>query len=56
MRILVGYATARGATLDCQAIDQTPCTLGYDAFVVGSAIHNQPWLPSATRPVEASRS
>lgn len=63
MRVLVGYATAAGSTqgiaeriaaglTDLADIDVRPLgpdvdPAGYAAFVIGSAVHNQAWLPAA---------
>lgn len=76
-RVLVGYATAAGSTqgiaeriatdlIDVADVDVRPVgpdidPAGYDAFVIGSAVHNQAWLPAALdflgrgRPVLAHR-
>lgn len=37
-----------GFTVDVRPIDEVESVDGYDAMVIGSAIHNQQWLPPAT--------
>ncbi|MFG3495883.1 flavodoxin domain-containing protein [Streptomyces sp. NPDC047928] len=37
----------RGVTADVQALDAVKSTDGYDAFVIGSAVHDMAWLPEA---------
>ena len=33
--------------VECRSVDEVESVSGYDAVVVGSAIHNQSWLPAA---------
>lgn len=33
--------------VDCRSVDEVESVSGYDAVVVGSAVHNQAWLPAA---------
>lgn len=66
MRVLVGYASAHGATkgiaeeigdrltgaghkVDVRSLAEGAVVGSYDAAVLGSAIHNQGWLPEAAR-------
>ena len=35
--------------VDCRSVDDVESLAGYEAVVVGSAIHNQAWLPPALR-------
>jgi menaquinone-dependent protoporphyrinogen oxidase len=35
------------ASVAVRPVDEVDTTAGYDAFVVGSAVHNQAWLPEA---------
>jgi menaquinone-dependent protoporphyrinogen oxidase len=62
-RVLVGYATAAGSTrgiaeriaadltgaadVDVRPLGPDVDPAGYDAFVLGSAVHSQAWLPAA---------
>lgn len=41
--------TGSGLRTDCTSVTEVDDVHGYDAFVVGSAIHNQAWLPEAIR-------
>jgi menaquinone-dependent protoporphyrinogen oxidase len=43
-------ADRMASTLDgveCRSVDEVENVSGYDAIVIGSAIHNQSWLPAA---------
>ena len=40
---------AHGMEVDCLPVDQVDSLDAYDSFVIGSAIHNQAWLPEARR-------
>lgn len=43
-------ADRMAATLDgveCRSVDEVDSVSGYDAVVVGSAVHSQSWLPAA---------
>jgi menaquinone-dependent protoporphyrinogen oxidase len=43
-------ASRMAATLDgveCRSVEEVESVAGYEAVVVGSAIHNQAWLPAA---------
>ena len=42
----------RGVRAELVSLDQVPGAVHYDAFILGSAIHNQAWLPSATEFVD----
>ncbi|MCD1144697.1 flavodoxin domain-containing protein [Kocuria sp. LUK] len=46
---------SRGCTVDVVPIAADPDPGGYDAAVLGSAIHNQAWLPEATAFVQRHR-
>lgn len=35
--------------VECRTVDDVESVAGFDAVVVGSAIHNQAWLPPASR-------
>jgi menaquinone-dependent protoporphyrinogen oxidase len=41
--------TGSGLRTVCTSVTEVDDVHGYDAFVVGSAIHNQAWLPEAIR-------
>lgn len=45
-RVASRLAAALG-TVECRSVDEVESVSGYDAVVVGSAIHNQAWLPPA---------
>ena len=65
--VLVGYASAHGSTrtvaerigarlgADVRSLDQVEDPGAYDAFVLGSAVHGQAWLPEAAGFVRANR-
>ena len=42
-----------GLSVDCVPVVDAPSVSAYDAVVVGSAIHDQAWLPEAARFVSA---
>jgi menaquinone-dependent protoporphyrinogen oxidase len=42
-----GDLAARGIDVDCMSVSEVSDVRGYDAFVLGSAIHDQAWLPQA---------
>jgi menaquinone-dependent protoporphyrinogen oxidase len=44
-----------GLNVEIHPFDQVGDLGGYDAFVLGSAIHNQAWLPQATQLAERHR-
>ena len=39
----------RGLSVDCLPVEEAPAPAGYDAVVVGSALHDRAWLPEAAR-------
>jgi menaquinone-dependent protoporphyrinogen oxidase len=39
---------ARGADVEVRSADDVDAIDGYDVFVIGSAVHNQRWLPTAS--------
>ncbi len=47
--------TAAGMLVDLNPIDELDAIEGYDAVVLGSAIHNRAWLPQAAAFVQAHR-
>ncbi|MFF2029298.1 flavodoxin domain-containing protein [Arthrobacter sp. NPDC058192] len=63
MTILVAYASVLGSTreiaeriaahlatmgeVECRSVEDIEGASGYEAVVIGSAIHNQKWLPAA---------
>ena len=65
--VLVGYASAHGSTrtvaerigarlgADVRSLDEVEDPGAYDAFVLGSAVHGQAWLPEATGFVRSNR-
>lgn len=64
--VLVAYASAHSSTrtiaerigarlgADVRSLDEVEDPEAYDAFVLGSAVHGQAWLPEATRFVRAN--
>jgi menaquinone-dependent protoporphyrinogen oxidase len=36
-----------GLSVDCLPVEEAPAPEGYDAVVVGSALHNRAWMPEA---------
>src|SRR5690242_10999706 len=44
---ICGRLRAAGLEADLRPVDQVTDLAGYGAFVIGSAIHNQAWLPQA---------
>jgi menaquinone-dependent protoporphyrinogen oxidase len=44
---IAGRLQAAGREVDVAAVGDVPDVSGYDAVVLGSALHNQSWLPEA---------
>ncbi len=44
---------ARGHRAELKSLERIQDTNGYDAFVLGSAVHDRAWLPHATQFVES---
>ncbi len=55
-RLIAGVLQARGIKADAIATGQTWPTEGYDAYILGSAIHNGLWLPEMASFVRQIRS
>lgn len=65
--VLVGYASEHGSTrtvaerigarlgADVRSLDEVEDPGAYEAFVLGSAVHGQAWLPEAAAFVRANR-
>ncbi|WP_067537132.1 flavodoxin domain-containing protein [Nocardia crassostreae] len=47
--------TGRGAAVEIADVEHAPDLSGFDAVVLGSAVHNMAWLPSAAEFVNAHR-
>jgi menaquinone-dependent protoporphyrinogen oxidase len=47
--------TSAGVQADVKSLEELDSLDGYDAAVLGSAVHNQAWLPGATAFVRAHR-
>ncbi|HEX7307666.1 flavodoxin domain-containing protein [Lentzea sp.] len=45
---ITGVLQARGHDVALRSVDDVEGAEHYDAFVLGSAVHNQAWLPSAS--------
>jgi menaquinone-dependent protoporphyrinogen oxidase len=44
---LGGVLAEQGLSVDVRSFDSVDAIAGYDAFVLGSAVHDQKWLPAA---------
>jgi menaquinone-dependent protoporphyrinogen oxidase len=52
---LAAQLAERGSTVTCVPIGTSPDPAGFDAVVVGSAVHGQAWLPEAVAWLRTSR-
>jgi menaquinone-dependent protoporphyrinogen oxidase len=52
---IAGAVMARGHEVVLRAVEEVDGVEGYDAFVIGSAVHDQSWLPLAADFLAANR-
>jgi menaquinone-dependent protoporphyrinogen oxidase len=50
---LAARLAARGHTAECRSVDAKPDPADFDCVVIGSAVHDQAWLPGAMQWLEA---
>jgi menaquinone-dependent protoporphyrinogen oxidase len=52
---ITGALLAHGHDVVLRSVEEVTDVAGYDAFVIGSAVHDQAWLPSAADFLTANR-
>lgn len=52
---LAARLAARGHAIECDSINARPDPAGFDVVVIGSAVHDQAWLPEAMRWLDTHR-